>query len=175
MRLEEFRSVVTSSEAEDWHRMQGWETYLYKLGNVTEYDNGQRLEIVDVESHHSRAVYQPDIAIGIAWGLPHQGGERFHEDWTERFADEKASAGWLDLLYHGQPVDRRLYVLVDGARCKLPLPEQIFAAGFGVGPREKRLWVTRRDYELVRLVNELDSGVDYDRYLRQAGFDVPDE
>ena len=52
-----------------------------------------------------------------------------------RFADERAWAAWLDLLNNGQAVDRRLYVVVDGGRCKLPLPEQIFAGGFD-WPRE---------------------------------------
>jgi hypothetical protein len=108
----------------------------------------------------------------MAWGLEREIGDgTFQEDWLERFADPRASAAWLDLLYHGQLVDRRLYVVVDGGRCKLPLPEQIFAPGFE-WPREKRFWLPEEDYRLLRLVNEIGGGQDYDRYLQQAGFDV---
>lgn len=175
VQLSEIVGRVTGSRPEDWHRVDaGNVTYLDRLEHGWTYENGVKQSFIEVESHHSRVVMKDDVQIGMAWGVRRDpDGERFHEDWTERFADEQASAAWLDLLYNGQLVDRRMYVVVDGGRCKLPLPEQIFAEGFGVGPREKRLWVRREDALIMGLINALDSGYDYARYLSQAGFDVP--
>lgn len=176
MTLDDLLTTITGSEPEQWHRVDsGWVTYMDRFSQVSSWHEGEERVWLEHTSHHSRAVYKPDIAIGMAWGLRRDPDDQgFHEDWLERFADPNAWAAWLDVLYHGQPVDRRLYVVVDGGRCSLPLPEQMFADNGLDWPREKRLWVPEVDVKLFRLVNELSSGWDFDRYLNQAGFDVAD-
>jgi hypothetical protein len=140
---------------------------------VTARDGDNEVHWLDHTRHHSRYVFKPNIAIGMAWGMPREPGEGFHEDWVTRFPDEKAHAAWLDLLYHGQPVDRRMYVGVDGDRCKIPLPEQTFADD-PMG-REVRRWIPYEPYRLFAIVNALESSRDYERYLDQTGLDVSRE
>jgi hypothetical protein len=173
MTLDDLLATITASQREQWHRVDdGSVTFLDRFSQVSAWPQGEERVWLEHSSHHSRVVYTPDVAIGMAWGLQRDPDDTtFREDWLERFADPKAWAAWLDVLYNGQPVDRRLYVVVDGGRCKLPLPEQIFAKGID-WPREKRLWVPEVDAKLLRLVNEIDNGREYDRYLNQAGFDV---
>lgn len=77
------------------------------------------------------------------------------------------------MLYNGQPVDRRLYVIVDGGRCKIPLPEQIFQKDFR--SPEVRRYIAFEDYRLLALVNDLSNGFEYERYLDQTGLDVARE
>lgn len=99
------------------------------------------------DSHHSRAVLRDDVAIGLAWGLTEN--DTFEEDWTTRFPDPKASSAWLEVLYHGQPVDRELMVHVDG-RCYVPRCHSgSSTTSAPTGRRSSGLRVTRWQHHVV--------------------------
>lgn len=174
MKLDDLRKAVIATQADDWHRVDdGGVTYLDTFGEVTSWRGDDEVHWLEHDRHHSRVVLKSDVAIGMAWGLDRQGDSSFWEDWVERYPDGKATAAWLDLLYHGQPVDRRFYVVVDGGRCKIPLPEQIFRGD--VSAHEVRRWISYDDYRLFAIVNGIDSGYDYESYLDRSGLDVSRE
>jgi hypothetical protein len=172
MTLEELQQTILASSADDWRRVDaGGPTFFDAFDQTTSWDDGVERTWLEHTFHHSRVVYSPNIQIGMAWGMPRDSGDSgFYEDWVERFPDEHASAAWLDLLLNGQPVDRRLYVVVDGGRCKIPLPGQIFHGDLRA--HEVRRWISNGDYRLFKLINEIDNGVDYEGYLDRSGLDV---
>jgi hypothetical protein len=164
-------SLVIGSNPDDWHAVEGGHTYLDAFSAETSFVDDQESRWLGHSQHHGRAVFKPDISIGMAWGMPRdRDGQRFFEDWIARFADETAYAAWLDLLYHGQPVHRYLYIVVDGGRCKIPLPEQTFSGD--LNPHEVRRWIGYDAYRLFSVLNALDSSHDYEAYLDRSGLDV---
>jgi hypothetical protein len=172
MRLEELQQTILGSSPADWHPVDaGGPTLLDAFSQAKRWDGGVEVNWLEHTYHHTRVVYKPNVEIGMAWGMPRDLDDTpFHEDWVEHFPDERATAAWLDLLHGGEPVDRRLYVVVDGGRCKIPLPGQIFARD--LQSREVRRFISNEEYRLLKLVNELDNGYDYEGYLDRTGLDV---
>ncbi len=122
-----------------------------------------------------RAAYKPDLAIGIGWGMNVQpaldGDARtFDESWATSFPDPGASWHFIDFLYHGTLVERQSYVTVD-ARCNLPLPRRE-VDGEGADAEVTGLVITSWQRDFFRVLNALETSVDYDDYLRRAGFQV---
>lgn len=169
MTLDEIRARIAVTTAADWHLLGGnVPVYLDKFVQVSGGDNIW----LEHDSHHSRAVLRDDLAIGLAWGL--RENENFEEDWSSKFPDPKASSDWLEVLYHGQPVDRELIVHVDG-RCYVPLPEQIFDDLHADQPKVIGLRVTRWQHHLVGIAQGLSGTTyDYDGYVQRCGFEVVD-
>jgi len=171
--LDALVQTILASRADHWQNVDaGGNTYLDSFSEGMRWTKeGEEIRWLEHDGHHTRVVCKPNVAIGMAWGMDREGGDgSFFEDWVEHFPDPAASAAWLDLLYNGQPVDRRLYVVVDGGRCKIPLPEQIFRGD--LTSHEVRRFIPYPDYKLLALVNELSSGFDYEDYLDRSGLDV---
>lgn len=153
---EYMRTVLGSTDA-DWNVITCWgsgsgPSYRERIVIIGTPD-GQRLE---TESHSSAAAFLPDLAITMAWGFKHL--DEFSEPWANSFPDKHASSSWLDFFYNGALIGRDLYVEVDGGRVMLPIPDR------------ETLVVSRRDYQLVRLLQSL-SGTTYsfEEYFRRAG------
>jgi hypothetical protein len=110
MQLADLLDTIIASRADQWRNVDtGGNTYLDSFGQVGSWKDGEEVHWLEHDSHHTRVIYEPDIAIGMAWGMRREIGDGgFVEDWVERFPDPEASAAWLDLLYNGQPVNRRL-------------------------------------------------------------------
>jgi hypothetical protein len=159
---EDFLRAVIGSRAEDWHRVDGGgNTYLDSFVAVTARHDDEEVHWLEHDGHHRRVVFKPNIAIGMAWGIKREPDERFDEEWVRKFPDENAGAraAWLDLLYNGQPVDRRLYVGVDGGRCKISLPGQTFRGDMSA--HEVRRWISYGDYRRFAIVPALEGDYDY--------------
>jgi hypothetical protein len=154
VRLDDFLNTVQASNVGDWTTVHS-PSFLQHLEQTSSSDGSRWLE---VEGHHTVFSYKEDLRISIAFGLSHR--ENFQEPWTKNFPDPSASSVWIDFLYNGRPVLRSLMVLVDGARCGLPLPSN------------KTMSVPQRQADIWRLLNALQSSYDFDQYISDAGITV---
>jgi hypothetical protein len=125
------------------------------------------------EEHHSRVVYRADVALSLAWGMPYDDLPRT----SDRFADEAVSLVFVDILWHGALVDRRVLQVVDGGRCMLPVGRPVVvdsddpaAAPFGL--EVVGATVSAYDRDVARLLDRVSSGREFDRYFKQAGLIV---
>ena len=165
MTLDEVRAVILESSPADWHRIdRGSATFLY--GFVTE---GEHREV-----HDARAVYKLNVAIGVAWGL--KANADYHADWLEAFPDSSGFSEFIDVLYHGNPVDRHVRVVVDGGRAALPSPEPIVEGEF---PNTERVgWKTTRDeYESLLAFERLfsaEGAENFVEYFERSGIQIRD-
>jgi hypothetical protein len=125
-------------------------------------DNWNVVAVDERDDHQRIAVYKADLSVAIAWGLQHLAD--FQEGWVAEFDDPHASSEFVDVLYNGVPVDRELRVIVDGGRAGLPVPK----------PGDDARSVERWPYELLRVVQEMSGGWDYDDYVRRARLTVVD-
>lgn len=167
MTLDELRERILTTTADDWHSLDGGRVPVY-LDVFTQVGSGDQTWL-EHDSHHSRAVLRDDIAIGLAWGLTEN--DTFEEDWSTPFPHRGASSAWLEVLYHGQPVDRQLIVHVDG-RCYVPMPEQVFDDIHADRPEVVGLRITGWQHHVVGLAQSLGGGYDYDSYVRRCGFEI---
>jgi hypothetical protein len=128
----------------------------------------------DFNEHLARAAYRPDVSIGLAWGIRVE--DDFRADWVQELEEplnRPAPSFIADILYNGMLVARELLVLVDGARCYLPIPR------LGKG-----MHVSMWDHDFAKLLDELQlahgvgggvgdpSRSEFDDYFRRAGFIV---
>ncbi len=118
--------------------------------------------------HHARAVFRADVAVAIEFGLQYDDGRDWQEPWAT-FADRTIRGFWADITYNGQVVLRRLMLSVDGGRCVLPAPRPVIegVAGNAVVAGQA---VTRHERDFARLVDELSSGRDFERYFQHSQF-----
>ena len=163
MTFDELISIVTDSSPEDWHRVHrsGGPLFLYEVAPITAGDD--RLVDMSYERHECLAVYRPDVAISLAWGLSHN--RDFKEDWAVKFPDPHASSDYLDIRLNSQIVFRDILVAVDGGRCCLPLPR-------GTSRRD----VPEKWYHLAKLIHGLErAAVDFDEYFQRAGLKITED
>lgn len=175
MTLDEFDNLCAHSSRDEWTVVPCWgarsgPSYLdqFRAGNP-----GDPLEHYE---QSVRASYQPNLAVGLAWGLdltPDR-EDGWWEPWVEKFSDKEASAHFIDLLYSGTLVDRRVYVSVDGGRCMLPVPRKDYAEDTPTGGQVTAYWISRRAYAFFRLIDSLEKESDFDYYVQQAEFEVRD-
>jgi hypothetical protein len=183
MTLDELLTCCAASTPADWNTITAWgarsgPSYLDRFMPVEKgRPDGDTVYELQHEQHGMRASYEPDLAISIAWGLdlspslsPVDGPRTFNEDWATGFPDPEATAHFLDFFYYGTLVEREVYVNVD-ARCNLPLPRKEFD-GEGSDAKLKALTITPWQQSFFRTLNALETTVDYDSYLRRAGFEV---
>ena len=153
------------SDPDDWHVIWG-PTYL----DATDvyHDSADRRE------HTGRAVYRPDVNLGLAWGMPRE--ERF--EWAESpFPDKWTTNEYVDVLWAGMLIDRITVTAVDDHRALLPpaTPEVIQG--------EDGNWLsmvvigehaTEWDAHLTRLVHSLSGAqpADFDQHVRMANIAV---
>ena len=183
MTLKDLLDRCGKSTAADWNTITTWgarsgPAYLdHFVGTERGTDGSTQYELRHFQ-HAMRATFTLDISIGIAWGLyadPSLGfsreQRRFEEEWATQFPDPDASMHLLDFLYNGSLVDRHYYVNVD-ARCNLPLPRREYATEDSDDAKVAALTITPWQRDFFRVLNELETSVDYDSYLHRAGFKV---
>jgi hypothetical protein len=83
---------------------------------------------------------------------------------------------FIDVLYHGNPVDRHVRVVVDGGRAALPSPEPIVEGEF---PNTERVgWKTTRDeYDSLLAFERLFSAEgeeNFVEYFKLSGIQIRD-
>jgi hypothetical protein len=135
MTLDDIYALILGSQPDEWNRVdRGSPTFLYGLVYDGEHQG----------LHDARAVYKLNVAVGIAWGL--KANENYRADWIEKFADsENAWSEYIDILYNGNPVDRKVRVVVDGGRAALPPPAPIIEGELG-DARQVGWKVTEEDH-----------------------------
>ncbi len=174
MTLQELFDLCGASAAGDWNKIIFGPSYLGQF--IENYPHGGAFEL-RYQEHLSRASFKPDLAIGIAWGMdadPALDGEKrvFNEEWATQFPDQAATKHLVDFFYNGALVGREHYVRVDG-RCSLPIPRMELE---GQGPEAEvtALTITAWQADFFRVLNALETAVEYDRYLDEAGFELRD-
>ncbi|KUI42309.1 hypothetical protein AU197_14440 [Mycobacterium sp. IS-1590] len=155
--------MITDSTASEWHRINRiGSTYRYRFGSWTGPGDTSGIE---TDSHSEVAVYMPDIDLTIAYGMPesaHREGLNF--EWSKAFPDQEIRhISIVDVFWRGSLVDRINYVYVDGARCILPL-----------GEGHQGLRITRYDYSVARLLDELAGHRGFERYYNQVPYELID-
>ncbi len=96
----------------------------------------------------------------------------FNEEWATEFPDPEATSHFVDFFFEGALVARERYVNVD-SRCDLPMPERE-VEGEGADAKVVKLSITPWQRDFFRVLNALQTAVDYDSYVRRAGFEVHD-
>jgi hypothetical protein len=181
--LEKLMKLCGSSSEDDWNFISPGALYLDRFLSIEtrlREDDPDLTYQLHHEEHHSRAAYKPDLSIGIAWGmyahppLPGERPEIFHEEWATQFPDDRPTMHWVDFFYCGGLVDRQYYVYID-ARCKMPLPQLKFAPGDALDGKVTALTITPWQRDFFRVLNALETTIDYDGYLRRVGFEVSPE
>ncbi|MGW0056534.1 hypothetical protein [Nocardia nova] len=165
MRFDEFRAVISSSVASDWRVVPGpGPSYRVAFAASTRAQPGIDL---DVNAHHTVAVYTPDIDVTVAFGLPYDfessdSGPKWERsfEWSKEFADSHTTVCFADFFYRGSLIDRVTYVTVDSGRANLPWPREYDG-----------MKADRYDTTVARLVHALgDASEDFDTYFQRAGF-----
>ncbi len=125
------------------------------------------------QEHYARAVYRPDVAITMAWGLRPgntvaiNARPEYRAPWMDAFP--LAAPAWFvlaDVFYCGAFVYRQTLCEPEPHAALLPLPH-----------REGETWVVSRfSRDLARLVDglERDDTSEFDRYFQLAGFTIAD-
>ena len=171
MKYDEIGRLVTASSAEDWAVLPGGPLYLDQLGEVSSGDR----HWVEVGSHHTLAVYRPDVSLRLAWGLA-LGDKLTFEGmiWPDRTITRHVA----DAFWEGSLVSRWHYLVVDGGRCYLPDPDRgLLRTGGSADDYETGPWTaTASEVALARLLNALTPRVnEFSRYLEQSGIvEIPD-
>ena len=154
MRLDDLMDTILRSAPTDWHAIHGFPTYRDTLSGASD---GEGHHWIEIESHHSVATFIPDASITMAWGISVV--DDFKEPWANKFPDQHASSALADVFYNGALVYRTFYILVDGAQCKLPLPDS----------REMPGGVSESYGRFVHLLNRVDGNDEFESYFERAG------
>lgn len=174
----ELIEIIRHSEQDDWETITCWgwgsgPSYLDRLGIWTSGETWR----LDIESHALRAVYKPDLSLGIAYGLIVGDGKPLDFDWA-KFPDEQVTASFVDVLWNGMLVHRDQVLHVDGGRAILPWPrpwgttEPGSRTPIAIGNQ-----VTATELALARLVHGFEHApAQFDSYLERSGFVIdPDD
>lgn len=172
MQFHEIMRVIEETTSDNWHKVDVAVTIGAELGVWTSGDG--TFGGLDVKSHHSLAVYSQDVSLAVAWGLDQREGEAWDGAWVAwaKFPDSAVYGHFVDVLWCGVPVIRKLGVSVDGGRGVLPAPLPISSEEGSVTSEIVGWKVRQFDDRLFRLVDDLFYHGDYERYFQGAGFEV---
>jgi len=168
MTYDEIWRILVESDATDWYQVPEAQSAGAFLWSITTWHSGDDLVNIELESHHSRAVYRPDVSLGLAWGLRHQ--KDFTESWTDVFPDTNASSQYVDVLWNGMLIDRLVFVVVDGGRSTIPMPDRKLVERTVVG-----YWLTKRNFRFGGLIAGIKGSTalhTYQSYVERAGIVV---
>jgi hypothetical protein len=174
MNIQSYIQTVKNSVGDDWHNTHCWghgSGPSYKDHFQMNYVYHGQENIILLNSHSNRATYKPDIRISFAWGLTDEFGEernpKITEAWATVFPDNSgARVAFVDFFYNDSLVFRHTYGSVDGGRCKLPVPHRNSNGDF----------VASKEYsDVMRVLNAIEGGADYDSYLNRSGIKLIDE
>ena len=149
MTFEQMVEILTRSDRDDWSVIVAW-------GHGSGPSYRTHLDRTDLEdSHHTVAVYKPDLSVTLAWGMTIN--DNFLEPWANGFPDPRARGNIADVFYNSALVLREHYVVVDGGRAYLPMPDT------------ETLEVARRPADFVRLLSSLTHHPQiFDDYMTRA-------
>jgi len=119
MKLDDLLLTVESSSHDEWHKMDHFTLHGWESGERAV--SGQQHPYLEPKWHHKLAILKSDIDVSIAFGADVV--EDFGETWTANFPNPKASSILVVLRYKGAVVYEWTFVVVDGGRYLLPLPE----------------------------------------------------
>lgn len=148
MEVREIVLTVLASDPDHWTRIHSWPHDVFRTAS------GER------QDWFERAVYRPDAAISLVWGVTLD--PTFEEAWATRFPDRRATSESIFVLYNGQPVHKDFAVSVDGGHAYLPAPN----AGTSEVPSDR--------YRLVRLIDALMGHDRFEEYVERAGLTTLD-
>jgi len=163
MGLEELQLIIADSDRGDWNVIS-----CFRMPSYLPWSPDG-----DFNEHNARAAYRPDVSIGLAWGI--EESEDFQTDWVAKLDEplgRPSPSIVADVLYNGMVVVRELLVLVEGAKCYLPIP--------GAGSMSVSQW----EHDFAKLVDELSLSIgvggglgdlhrsDFAGYFRRAGLSV---
>ena len=172
MNIWDYMNTIARSDKSEWLYTVCWGygscgCFHDDLSNETVED--QTVTIVD--KHSSYAAFAKDLSISLAWGLGLKNKE-LNESWTQVFPDKSARMYFLDFFYNKALIYRETVVSVDGGRCILPLPKQVFDKADETKVIEYR--INSIINNILRLVNSLQTTYDYDSYISRSGIIVED-
>jgi hypothetical protein len=121
-------STVEQSTINDWHKMPVHTVCTWQYGQK------QNQNYLEPQTHSNLAVYKPDIGISIAMGATVT--ENFAEQWVQNYSNPTARSVAIWLRYHGAVVHEWVYVVVDGGRYLVPMPETDGSGGYHVQQTE---------------------------------------
>lgn len=173
MSLEALRSLVETSNPDDWVRMDH-PPILPMFHPTNTHDHGLGLEAA---YHHTLLTHVDDVEVQLAYGMDADytptGQSNHHPrtyEWAEKFLHPEGTLVRVHTLYRGSVVDHVYVISFDGAW--LPSPELI---DDGSGDLQKVF--TGRSLRIARLLHSIDYQVDADegeRLMRQSGLRVVD-
>jgi len=168
MKLKEILDIIVNSTSENWNGIGCWgygSGPSYK-NQFTFYEifNGEP-NILTAESHSDILVYKDDLSITMAYGLI--SNNDFKEEWANQFPDPKAHSAFIDIFYNNSLVFRETYLVVDGGRCRLPIPN------FG---ENGDLIVPQQYYDFIKILEMITSGSskNYESYFKRTGTKIID-
>ena len=171
MTLYEIIKVISESNSDDWNEIGCWgygagPSYKDKFLFNEVYDGSPN--ILTVDSHSDVSVYKKDLSITMAYGLT--SNDDFIETWANQFPNSHASSKFIDIFYNNALVFRETYLVVDGGRCKLPIPSY---------NQEGGLIVSRGYYNFIKFLEILSSGAmsstNFDSYFDRTKIIIEDK
>lgn len=175
MDLRELLDLYQADHCDYWEQLPGGGPANRFLTGVIDVASSDERPALAAFQGSYRAVYTPDVRIGLAWGFD-------EKDWQDREPDtgspipthspEWASSGWSGTephfavaLFNGQPVWQAVYAYVNwgaGIDGILPWPSAEFEdRKLGEAP-DIAAWVTTRwEVEFARLLNEIQGNNDF--------------
>lgn len=162
MNLADYQKIIINSTKDDWTHItwkDGPATSLYDFTVSLTHE-----KITKVKWHEELISLRNDLSVAVAWGLVHQ--DKYYENWLENvhFSDTHVSSHYIDFFYNGQIVFRDLYLLVDGIRGLIPLPD---AGTLGV-PEGK--------YKFFDLVSWFTlHSPEYENYFKRTGLQITED
>lgn len=171
MTLDEVIELVTKSKTDDWNEIGCWgygsgPSYKNQFSFYEIYEGDPN--ILKADSHSTVSVYKKNLSVTMAYGL--SSNDDFKEKWANQFPDPNAHSDIIDIFYNNALVFRETYLVVDGGRCKLPIPSYT---------KEGGLYVVKDYYEFVKFLEMLSSGAssskNFDYYFGQTGIKVVDK
>ncbi|CDM76135.1 hypothetical protein [Mycobacterium marinum] len=185
MDLRTLRQTITESAPKDWNHIICWgygSGPIYHHGLTSEYKDN-RIQ-TEARSHSNMAVLSTDIDISIAWGydpddsLWNRGHKQTFDfnDFLPQFPDDKVSRMYVDVFYRGALVDRKLYIVADGARYYVPIPRRAFpnkTSTTDLG--EPEFHYTSWDLGLARIVSSFELGESFDELLQRLNYILDDD
>ncbi|PIB30758.1 hypothetical protein BFP78_13220 [Gaetbulibacter sp. 5U11] len=170
MTLNEVLKTILESESSDWREIGCWgygtgPSYKDKLTFNEVYDGSPN--ILTADSHSVVSVYKKDLSITMAYGLI--SNDDFKEKWANQFPDPHASSKFIDIFFNNALVFRETYLVVDGGRCKLPIPSYNQAG---------KLTVSQDYYNFIKFLEMLSSGAmtskNFDSYFNRTDITIID-
>jgi hypothetical protein len=173
--LAEMRSIIRASTVDHWEVTLIGPTYLNAFGTVSD-QSGTWLEH---KEHVHRAVYRPDVSLGLAWGMDVYSDDLpIHAPWSDRFSDPTIHLQYIDVLWNGMLIDRREIAKVDGHRGTLPHARPMVVDTGQDWPEAIGETSNPYDVQLARLTHVLGGGSleEFESHFRRSGIvEIPDE